>query len=373
MVRRRSNSQAMYRDTTVHRFTLTVLWAAIAPYLVEQLRLLQSSYPVDVHLITRRPPVDLNTPYDEDVLRGVTTTLLSEDDLFNSHVVKESVGDPAGALLVCGWNNPAFRRIALDWPRSAGPVIMSLDTNFVGSTRQRLSRFRFPRFFRRVDYAYVPGLSGSRMAHCLGFRSHQVRSGVYSVNTTVYGKPSTARSEGASASTRTFLYVGRLIDRKGIDLLMTAYARYRLQVDQPWNLLLVGQGELAEKASAEEGVTVRGFVQPHDLPEIYRTADAFVLPSRYEPWGVVLAEAAASHLPLIVSAAVGSRHDLVVDGANGIVVPSDDVDALTAALRELSLLDGVQLASMGQLSALLAMKSDSQSSAATLFSMVAGQ
>jgi glycosyltransferase involved in cell wall biosynthesis len=58
--------------------------------------------------------------------------------------------------------------------------------------------------------------------------------------------------------------------------------------------------------------------------------------SRHEPWGVVVNEAAASGLPLVLSDRVGAAHDLLVDGENGFVVPADDVDATAAALKRLA-------------------------------------
>ena len=66
-----------------------------------------------------------------------------------------------------------------------------------------------------------------------------------------------------------------------------------------------------------------------------QAVDVFVLPSRSEPWGMVLNEAAAAGLPLVATEAVGAAHDLIEPGANGFRVPVNDVAALAEALRAL--------------------------------------
>jgi glycosyltransferase involved in cell wall biosynthesis len=92
-------------------------------------------------------------------------------------------------------------------------------------------------------------------------------------------------------------------------------------------------------ACVESGVrleTVRGGLSEDELARRYAQADIFALLSRHEPWGVVVNEAAASGLPLVLSARVGAAHDLLRDGENGFLVPADDPGAAAQALRRLA-------------------------------------
>jgi glycosyltransferase involved in cell wall biosynthesis len=94
-----------------------------------------------------------------------------------------------------------------------------------------------------------------------------------------------------------------------------------------------------EAACREAGVRlelVTGGVSEDDLAQQYVDADVFALLSRHEPWGVVVNEAAASGLPLVLSERVGAARDLVREGENGFVVPVDDAAAATQALRKLA-------------------------------------
>ena len=83
-------------------------------------------------------------------------------------------------------------------------------------------------------------------------------------------------------------------------------------------------------------LTLLGDLPQEALAEEYARADVFALLSLHETWGVVVNEAAASGLPLLLSDRVGAAHDLVRDGANGFVVPAEDVAAAAAALERLA-------------------------------------
>ena len=73
-----------------------------------------------------------------------------------------------------------------------------------------------------------------------------------------------------------------------------------------------------------------GFLQDQDLPAVYRSAGVFVHPARHEPWGLVVNEAAAAGLPLIVGRRVGAACELVREGENGFLVDPDDTESVAA-------------------------------------------
>ncbi len=76
--------------------------------------------------------------------------------------------------------------------------------------------------------------------------------------------------------------------------------------------------------------------RPSELPAVWAAADLFCLPSLHEPWGVVVNEAMAARLPVVLSDRVGAAADLLVDGRNGRLVPPSDPAALAAAIREIA-------------------------------------
>jgi glycosyltransferase involved in cell wall biosynthesis len=137
------------------------------------------------------------------------------------------------------------------------------------------------------------------------------------------------------------LFASKLQTRKHADHLLEAYAR--LCATQPAAgqlpyLLIVGDGEERARLEARtrelalEGVRFPGFRNQSELPAFFALADVFVLPSRHEPWGLIVNEAMAASCAVIVSDEVGAHADLVTDGVEGFVFPVGDIGALTSAL-----------------------------------------
>ena len=114
---------------------------------------------------------------------------------------------------------------------------------------------------------------------------------------------------------------------------MSAYAEYRRGVANPWGLTCCGTGEAAWLLCHQPGVTDAGFTQPAEQPGVFARHGAFVLASKFEPWGVVLAEAAASGMPLVCTTACGAAADLVRPYYNGLLTTAGDVAGLARALR----------------------------------------
>jgi glycosyltransferase involved in cell wall biosynthesis len=138
-----------------------------------------------------------------------------------------------------------------------------------------------------------------------------------------------------------FLYVGRLWWQKGVDSLIDAFARIRRQgIDA--SLLLVGDGpdearyEAAVRSMHLRPVRFTGFVQQGELADVYALADAFVFPTRGDPYGLVVDEAMATGLPIISSTSAGEIADRVIDGRNGYLVPVDNPELLAAAMARLA-------------------------------------
>lgn len=143
-------------------------------------------------------------------------------------------------------------------------------------------------------------------------------------------------SDPAPAQARTVLAVGRLVDAKGFDILLTAWASVVRQAPG-WRLEIVGEGPqrpALEAMAARPGVagTVSIPGARTDIESSYRHAGVFCLSSRYEGFGLVLLEAMAFGLPVVASACEAGPKALLVDGVNAVTVPPEDPAALAQAL-----------------------------------------
>ena len=137
-----------------------------------------------------------------------------------------------------------------------------------------------------------------------------------------------------------FLSVGHLVPQKGFDVLLRALAVCHAAGDR-FHLTIVGKGYeeaalrgIARELGLEDLVTWLGAPDRAAMPEVYRSADAFVLASRHESFGVVVIEALASGLPVVATRCGGPEE--IVTPECGVLAPPEDPGALAAAMRELA-------------------------------------
>ncbi|MDQ6671602.1 MAG: glycosyltransferase family 4 protein [Chloroflexota bacterium] len=142
-----------------------------------------------------------------------------------------------------------------------------------------------------------------------------------------------------------FLYVGRFSPEKNIEVLLRAYAQYKKHQPAGYGLVLVGDGpqrenlqELASRLHSDD-IVWTGRQGIGTLPTYYALARAFVLPSRAEPWGLVVNEAMACGLPVIISNRCGCAPDLVREGTNGFTFDPHNVDELGRHLHTMAQLE----------------------------------
>jgi glycosyltransferase involved in cell wall biosynthesis len=156
-----------------------------------------------------------------------------------------------------------------------------------------------------------------------------------------------------------FLASARFIEKKNLPSLIRAYAEYRQRSEvagnAPWDLVLLGDGPLRKTLNSQLStlnlhahVHLPGFKQFDELPVYYAFARAFVHASTTEQWGLVVNEAIASGLPVIVSDRCGCVPELVAD--NGFTFDPENEDELAARLLEMASLSDHDLEYFGQAS-----------------------
>jgi glycosyltransferase involved in cell wall biosynthesis len=133
--------------------------------------------------------------------------------------------------------------------------------------------------------------------------------------------------------------VGRLVPQKGFDLLLPAFSQIAPRFPE-WTLVIWGEGE--ERAALERQRDSLGLAGRVRMPGVtpqpggwIETADAFVLSSRFEGWGIVLLEAMAAGLPVVSFDCQWGPREMIDDGVDGLLVAREDVGALAAALEKL--------------------------------------
>lgn len=195
----------------------------------------------------------------------------------------------------------------------------------------------------------------------LGLGRSRIFLGYDVVDNAYFERGSVASKAEGAFTPGVFLASARFIAKKNLDRLISAYSSYRegfLKTgSEPWKLLLLGDGELRPALEAQvkalaltDSVSMPGFLQYETLPAQYARASAFIHASTTEQWGLVVNEAMASGLPVIVSDRCGCAADLVRNGINGFAFDPYDVEALTAAMTQLSSLSATEREAMSQAS-----------------------
>jgi glycosyltransferase involved in cell wall biosynthesis len=319
-------------DDAERSIRVTLCWTGISGYLVAGWRELQALPGLDVAFRVQLG----NRGFDKGILAGLRNfrgidPAEAMSPSAEAEMVRETRPD---VVILSGWTERAHRLMARDRGLADAAFIMAMDTPWTGSFRQHAARFLLRSHLRRMSIV-VTACDRSRMyAERLAVPRSRIRVGTYCGDVPAFA-PAAAEREGSGHWPRKFLFVGRLIPAKGLDTLAEAYEKYRAGVDDPWSLSIAGTGPLAHLLERRPGVDLLGFVQPAELPRLFAEHGAFVISSRHEPWGVVIAEAAAAGLPIICSDACGAGIDLVRDASNGMVFAADDVAGLASALRSI--------------------------------------
>jgi glycosyltransferase involved in cell wall biosynthesis len=217
------------------------------------------------------------------------------------------------------------------------------------------------RLVRRCDSALVGGAPQADYLRKLGFKG-EIFLGYDVVDCDYFRKGAeAARRDQAQIRARLglpqryFFACTRLIPRKNIDGLLKAYAKYRAaSAGEPWGLVIAGSGQEAESLRLLErkldldGVLWPGFVQYDELPLYYGLASAFIHPALSEPWGLVVNEAMASGLPVLVSRTAGAQYELLAEGKNGYAFDPTDEDDLVSKMLMLARMDDAGRARMSK-------------------------
>ena len=202
-------------------------------------------------------------------------------------------------------------------------------------------------FLRGCDGFVVPGKSSLEYMRQMGIPSTNIFVAPNAVDTNLFSTRVRAARDKADRlrgelglPLRYFLFVGRMVEAKGVLDLLEAYGKLRPELRSEVGLVFAGDGPLRAESEAvgrsifPGTVHFAGFVHRDELASYYGLAECFVLPTHSDPWGLVVNEAMASGLPVICTQVAGCAADLVK--ANGRIVAARDVAQLAITMEEVA-------------------------------------
>jgi len=280
-------------------------------------------------------------------------------------------------VYVTGWMDKGYF-LTLKKLKSMGiPVVAGLDGQWTGTLRKYLACKAMRWFYKRpyYNFIWVPGPLQYEYAARLGFNKTEIIYNLLSGNSNLFSEAAknldTVKKDKYPSK---FLYVGRFADTKGVDILIEAFEIYKTKYGGTWGLCCIGNGPMLDRLKQamiqHPDVEIEGFMPQSQLVARAAQAGAFILPSRYEPWGVVVHEFASAGLPLILSEHVGARQQYLVDGFNGYTFRKDSAQALALNMQSISLASSDTLVAMGKRSVKLAGQTSPDITAASLISVL---
>lgn len=311
---------------------IAVLWTHLSGYLNACLRELAKIN--DVQILVSNFVSTTDAPFYNEQFSWIKDRYEWQnhiDKIFLKNLLIEYQPD---VFLVSSWHIPEYRYILKKFSGTA-IRILAMDNPWLGTIKQWLGVFSSKLYLHPFyDAVFLPGERQMQFAKKLGFPENRILRGLYCCDhekfANIYMKGKLSYNEFPS----TFMYVGRLASEKGIMILRYGYEYYRSSVEDPWPLICYGTGPLEYILKDVDGIIIKGFVQPRDLPQAMENVSCLLLPSLYEPWGVVVHEATTAGLAIICSSACGSSVHLVQDGYNGYIVsPNDPMGLGNAMIR----------------------------------------
>jgi 1,2-diacylglycerol 3-alpha-glucosyltransferase len=257
-------------------------------------------------------------------------------------------------VAIAGYAHPAMLT-ALFWARRHGkPAILFSETTEADFTRTTWREQIKRQIIRQYAAALVGGKPQQRYLTKLGMPAASIACGYNIVGNAAF-HPDRIRHLPQPLDRPYFLAINRFVTKKNLPGLLNAYATYRqLAGDAAWDLVLCGDGPLRgllEQQIRDRGIQSQvhlpGFLQQDQLLPYFAHAQCFVHTSTHEQWGLVINEAMAAALPVIVSDRCGCVEDLLLEGINGFSFDPDKPEELTRLLLRMSSGE-VDRAAMGQ-------------------------
>lgn len=236
------------------------------------------------------------------------------------------------------------------------PAIILSDSSEHDHKRYFIKELIKKKIVRLFSSGLVAGSSSEAYLEKLGINCKYISRGLAAVDNEKFQREKQVL-KNSEIKNDYFLTVCRFIPKKNLDNLIIAFNSYlKMETkNKKWDLVVVGDGplkreliKLAKSLHLSERIHFPGYLHNERLIGYYSNANAFILPSKIEQWGLVVNEAMSSSLPVLISNRCGCCKDLVEEGFNGYSFDPYDCDELSSKMKYLSEMKAHNLKEMGE-------------------------
>lgn len=341
------------------------LYTELAEYFLSCVNELSQHADTEIHIV--RWSVNKEAPFNFSFPDNVHVYERKEYD-FNS-LKNLALKISPDIIYVSGWIDKDYVRVCKQFRKSI-PVLVGFDNQWKGTLKQHAATLVSRQVLLSIfTHCFVPGNRQIQFAKRLGFSEKNILTGLYTANVSLFSKYyEQFREEKEKYFPHRFIYVGRYLEFKGIEDLWQAFIQLQSESPSDWELWCLGTGAI--KPIEYPKIKHFGFVQPKEMSKYIGEAGVFVLPSHFEPWGVVVQEFVAAGFPMICSDEVGAGDLFLSENKNGFKSKAGNIQSLKECMKRIIALSDTELVTMGDKSVELALQLTPQKWSDTLISVV---
>lgn len=274
-------------------------------------------------------------------------------------------------VIAAGWMIPEYNWVCKQLRKQVDiPIVAQTDTPWYGTFRQRVNCLISPLHVKRAfTHIWVAGIRQYDYARKLGFANEQIVFNSLTADNAIFNRVNIEAK--ARSYPKNFLYIGRFTHVKGLDNLIKAWNA--IEDKKGWTFTLIGAGEQKQQLEESRAFVVKDYMTQDLLLDEMQEAGCFVLPSLFEPWALVIHEAACAGLPIVCTETCGAAPHFVINNYNGYRVKDNSVEDLKNKLEKIINLNTLELLNFSHRSRELSVSINPQVQAANIGQLIYGK
>lgn len=318
---------------------IVVLFSRLSDYMVNTFsKYVESSN--NQLFVYKKEPINSEAPFMFNLENK--KVLYKNENNYNQNELLNEVKAINPDLIICsGWSNRKYLNIVRNLHKQT-PCILTMDNQWLGTLKQHIGAIYANLYLKPLFHKiWIPGNAQVSFAKKLGFSETDIIKGWYVANSKF------SFDINHTTFNKRFVFVGRYVAIKGILDLIESFITLKNTTSLDWELHCYGTGTLVNSLPVHKDIIHHGFMQPTQLFEEAKKGGVFVLPSHFEPWGLVVQEFALAGYPLLVSDKVGAAVKFVKDD-NGFIFEAKNQESLIKGLRFFTLKSKDELIAMAR-------------------------
>ncbi len=324
-----------------NKLRIVISWSGLPIYASKLIKTVLDNEKFEINIISA------NLQVDKEISQNILNKKVHVIDSRKKIYWKDLGLEIPRIFFQAGWFYPSFNFLGSQVKSNGGNVILLIDNCWKNNIRQYLGYIKFNLLYKnKFDAFWVPGKSGRKLMNFFGVNNKYIFEGLYGSDPNIFfsDKPANERD-------KSFTFIGQLIERKGIDILVKAFNKF-YNSNPDWKLNIYGRGYYSKKIQSSNGIQIYDFKPPAEIAEVLRKTRFLILPSKEDHWPLVVSESSLSGCGLILSDKIGNIPEFL-NKDNGFIFRYNSVKDLVNKLSLASNMSNNELIKLTKVSSQL--------------------